>query len=78
MKCRIFRQIVEVGCWRIKNDWEDRWVASETYKDADIVNQYRAETKKEDVSFFRGVYWSPRLGQFCITYEFIKEEEGVD
>jgi len=76
MKVRKFIQIVEVGKW-VGWDWRDsKWVAETTYKDADTVNIYREEAKKEDVSFWRGTYTSPRLGEFCITYQFIEESEG--
>ena len=74
-KIRMFKQVVELGEWGIYNSYEDAWVTKEVIDDAEQVNMFLKETCKKDVTFGRGVYYSPRLGKFCFSYEFIGEIE---
>lgn len=73
MKTRKYIQVVEVGTHG--NGWYDKLQVEETFKNALLVNQFREEADKEDVEFWRGVYHSPRVGAFRITYEFVGESE---
>ena len=77
MKIRMYKQVVELGEWQICG-WDDKWCATKVIDNAEEVDFYRNEASKEDVGFGRGVYYSPRCGQFCITFKFIGEREMED
>lgn len=73
MIVRKYVQVVEIG--NHGDGWYDELVVKETVKNAILVNQFREETDKEDVEFWRGIYHSPRVGAFRITYKFVEESE---
>ena len=72
MIVRKYIQCIEIGNFV---GWDGIWETTETIKSADKVKLYLEERKKEDVSFCMGSYDSPRLGRFCVTYDFYEESE---
>ena len=76
MKIRIYKQIVEVGHY--SPNWEsygDDWIVDQIIEDAEEVEKYLIEARKETTSFARGVFLSNNLGKFSLTYQFLREEE---
>ena len=68
----MFKQVVELGDWGLRN-YEYAWIVKEVIDDAEQVNMFLKEICKKDVVFGGGTYYSPRLGRFCFSYKFIGE-----
>ena len=76
MKIRMFKQVIELGHYvpNFETYW-DTWVVDKVIEEAEEVNKYLEEIKKETTSFGGGVYWSDTLGRFSIKYYFLSEGE---
>ena len=69
MKIRIYKQIVEVGHY--SPNWEsygDDWIVDQIIEDAEEVEKYLIEARKETTSFARGVFLSNNLTPSPITH----------
>lgn len=76
MKIRMFKQVIELGHYVPNFDaYWDTWVVDKVIEEAEEVNKYLEEAKKETTSFGGGVYWSDILGRFSIKYYFLCEGE---
>ena len=69
MKIRAYKQVVELGhyVWSGDRYWDD-WVVDSVIEEADEVLKYVIEAKKKTTSFGGGVYYSDKMGRFCIQY----------
>ena len=69
MGIRIYKQVIELG--HTEPDWEsywDKWVVDSVIEEAEKVNEYLSEAKKETTSFGGGIYHSQKFGDFSIKY----------
>ena len=74
-KVRMYKQVVELGDWEY-GGWDDvYWKVKQTIENAETIKHFIEETKKPDVTFSYGTYYSPRHGRFCVNYKFVEEIE---